>query len=146
LIENASSSGEISEDVRKRVLAEMRAHFRPEFLNRVDDIVLFKPLTFAEIKKIVDLQLQLLRERLADRHLELHLTDAAKEFIAREGYDPVYGARPLKRFLQRHVETALSRKLLAGEIRDNSRIVADFKDGALTFKSEPLPKSPRAAG
>src|SRR2546430_521476 len=85
---------------------EMRAHFRPEFLNRVDDIVLFKPLTLPEIKRIVDLQLKLLRARLADRHIELELSEAAREHIAREGYDPVYGARPLKRFLQRQVRAA----------------------------------------
>ena len=82
----------------------------------MDEIVLFKSLTFAEIKRIVDLQLGLLRQRLAERHIELDLTDPAKEYVAREGYDPVYGARPLKRFLQRHVETALSRKFLGGEI------------------------------
>src|SRR6185503_1836866 len=106
------------------------------FLNRVDEIVLFKPLTLGEIKKIVDLLLGLLRTRLADRHIELDLSDAAKEHIAREGYDPVYGARPLKRFLQRHLETNLSRKLLAGEITENSKVVVDFKNGELTFRSE----------
>jgi ATP-dependent Clp protease ATP-binding subunit ClpB len=84
-----------------------------------------KPLTLAEITQIVELRLKLLRARLADRHIELELTDAAKEHIAREGYDPVYGARPLKRFLQRHVETTLSRKLLAGDITDHSRFTAD---------------------
>ncbi len=138
LIENASDTGEIAEPVRTRVMAELRAHFRPEFLNRVDEIVLFKPLTFAEIKRIVELQLTLLRQRLAERHIELELTDAAKDHIARQGYDPVYGARPLKRFLQRHVETALSRKILAGEVRDNSRVVVDFKRGELVFQSTPL--------
>jgi ATP-dependent Clp protease ATP-binding subunit ClpB len=142
LIENTSSSGEIPEDVRKRVMAELRAHFRPEFLNRVDDIVLFKPLTFAEIKQIVDLQLALLRQRLAERHIELVLTEPAKEFVAREGYDPVYGARPLKRYLQREVETALSRKLLSGEITDNSRVLVDLKKGGLVFTSEKLNKAP----
>ena len=145
LIENANERGEISEDVRKRVLAEMRAQFRPEFLNRVDEIVLFKPLTLAEIKQIVELQLVLLRQRLADRHIELELSDAAKEYVAREGYDPVYGARPLKRFLQRHVETALSRKLLAGEISDYSRVTVEFKKGELVFKSEPREKQKIAA-
>lgn len=138
LIEGASSSGEIAEEVRKRVLAEMRTHFRPEFLNRIDEIVLFKPLTLAETKRIVDLQLALLRGRLADRHIELELTEPAKEYIAREGYDPVYGARPLKRYLQRYVETALSRRLLQGEISDNSRVTVDLKKGELTFRSEPL--------
>jgi ATP-dependent Clp protease ATP-binding subunit ClpB len=122
-------------------MAELRAHFRPEFLNRVDEIVLFKPLTLAEIKQIVELQLKLLRARLADRHIELELTDAAKEHIAREGYDSVYGARPLKRFLQRHVETVLSRKLLAGEITDHSRVTVDFKKGELVFEAKPLKPS-----
>ena len=140
LIENASDTGEIAEHVRKKVMNEMRAHFRPEFLNRVDDIVLFKPLTLSEIKRIVDLQLNLLRARLADRQIDLELADAAKEYIAREGYDPVYGARPLKRFLQRHVETPLSRKILAGEVRDNSRLTVEFKKGELVFESNPLKK------
>ncbi|SPE59950.1 protein disaggregation chaperone [Verrucomicrobia bacterium] len=134
LIENASDSGEIAEDVRKKVLNEMRSHFRPEFLNRVDEIVLFKPLTLAEIKRIIELQLKLLRARLADRRIELELTDAAKDHVAREGYDPVYGARPLKRFLQRHIETVLSRKILAGEIQDNSRVMVDLKSGELLFR------------
>ena len=115
LIENASEKGEIAEQVRSKVMGELRIHFRPEFLNRVDEIVLFKPLTLSEIKRIIDLLLKLLRVRLMDRHLELELTDAAKEYIAREGYDPVYGARPLKRFLQRHLETGLSRQILAGK-------------------------------
>ncbi len=141
LIENASETGEIAETVRKKVMNELRANFRPEFLNRVDEIVLFKPLTLSEIKRIVELQLNLLRVRLADRHIELELSDAAKEHIAREGYDPVYGARPLKRFLQRQVETALSRKLLAGEIRDHSRVTVELKKGELVFESAPLKKS-----
>ena len=138
LIENASETGEIAEAVRKKVMAELRAHFRPEFLNRVDDIVLFKPLTLAEIKKIVELQLGLLRKRLADRHIELELSDAAKEHIAREGYDPVYGARPLKRFLQRHVETPLSRRILSGEVTDHSRVTVGFTKGELSFETTRL--------
>jgi ATP-dependent Clp protease ATP-binding subunit ClpB len=123
-------------ELEKQVLAELRAHFRPEFLNRVDDTVLFKPLTLADIKKIVDLQLTLLRARLADRHITLDLTDAAKEHIAREGYDPVYGARPLKRFLQRALETPLSRQLISGEITDHSRVTVDFKKGELAFEAK----------
>ena len=117
-------------------MAELRRQFRPEFLNRVDDIVLFKPLTLREIKRIVELQLTLLRQRLTDRHLDLELTDAAKEYVAREGYDPVYGARPLKRFLQRHVETALSRQILKGEIPDASLVKVDYKRGELTFSAQ----------
>ena len=135
LIENASESGEINEAVRKKVTGELRAHFRPEFLNRVDDIVLFKPLTLNEIKHIVELQLTLLRSRLADRNISLELSDTAKEYVAREGYDPVYGARPLKRFLQRQVETVLSRKLLSGEIADGAKVTVDFKKGALVFNA-----------
>jgi ATP-dependent Clp protease ATP-binding subunit ClpB len=142
LLENVSESGEIAEAVRKRVMNELRGHFRPEFLNRVDEIVLFKPLTLAEIKRIVDLLLKLLRQRLAERHIELELSDAAKEHIAREGYDPVYGARPLKRFLQRRLETALSRKLLSGEIADRSRVSVELKKGELAFESKPLARGP----
>ena len=140
LIENASDSGEIAEDVRKKVMAELRAHFRPEFLNRVDDIVLFRPLTLAELKRIVDLQLGLLRVRLAERNIEIDLTDATKEHIARESYDPVYGARPLKRFLQRQVETPLSRKLIAGEITDGSHVTVECKAGQLIFESNAAKK------
>jgi len=133
LIENHGESGLIDEDTRKRVAEELRHRFRPEFLNRIDDTVLFKPLTLAEITRIVDLQLGLLDERLADRHIRLDLTDRAKRHIAREGYDPIYGARPLKRFLQRKVETALSRRILSGEVSDHSRIDVDAKGGELTF-------------
>ena len=140
LIENASEKGEIAEQVRSKVMAELRMHFRPEFLNRVDEIVLFKPLTLSEIKRIIELQLKLLRVRLSERRLELELTEAAKEYIGREGYDPVYGARPLKRFLQRHLETALSRQILAGTIPENSRVTVDLKKGQLTFETEPLRK------
>ncbi|MCE0498587.1 MAG: ATP-dependent chaperone ClpB [Methylacidiphilales bacterium] len=141
LIENASEkSGEIAEKTREAVLAEMRAHFRPEFLNRVDEIVLFKPLTLAEIERIVDLQLNLLRSRLAERHIELELSATAKELLARRGYDPVYGARPLKRLIQRELETKLSRALLKGEITDNSRVEVVAKKGELEFETKPLAK------
>jgi len=99
-----------------------------------------QPLTLSEIERIIDLQVKLLRVRLIERHLELELTKAAKEYIAREGYDPVYGARPLKRYLQRHLETALSRQILAGTIPENSRVTVDFKKGQLTFESVPIRK------
>lgn len=146
LIENASEKGEIAEQVRSKVMGELRIHFRPEFLNRVDEIVLFKPLTLSEIKRIIDLLLKLLRVRLMDRHLELELTDAAKEYIAREGYDPVYGARPLKRFLQRHLETGLSRQILAGTIPEYSRVTVNMKKGQLSFESVRLQKEEGANG
>jgi ATP-dependent Clp protease ATP-binding subunit ClpB len=135
LVEDASETGEISERARQQVMNELRAHFRPEFLNRVDDIVLFKPLTLPEIERIVDLQLKLLRDRLAERHIELELSESAREYVAREGYDPVFGARPLKRFLQRHIETPLSRKLISGEIGDHTRITVNVKAGQLVFET-----------
>jgi ATP-dependent Clp protease ATP-binding subunit ClpB len=146
LLENVSELGEIEEHVRSKVMGELRIHFRPEFLNRVDEIVLFKPLTLSEIKRIIDLQLKLLRVRLSERHLDLELTEAAKEYIAREGYDPVYGARPLKRFLQRHLETVLSRQILAGTIPENSLVTVSFKKDQLTFESVPLSKDEGVEG
>ena len=136
LLENSGSTGTIDDKTRTQVLGELRQHFRPEFLNRVDDVVLFKPLTLPEIKKIVDLLLGQLRGRLKERSIELELTDAARDHIARSGYDPVYGARPLKRFIQRELETGLSRKLLAGEINDGSKVKIDLKDGALSYSSK----------
>jgi len=125
LLDGLTDTGEISEDARGIVMGELRAHFRPEFLNRVDETVLFKPLTLEEIEQIVDLQITDLRSRLIDRRLELQLTDAARELIAREGYDPVYGARPLRRFIQREVETKIGRALLSGEILDGATITLD---------------------
>ena len=135
LMEGLDSKGEIAEKTRKSVMTELRRHFRPEFLNRIDEIVLFKPLTLDEIKKIVDLLLGQLRGRLAERRITLNLTDAAREHIAREGYDPVYGARPLKRYLQREVETRLSRKLLSGDIPDGATITLAYKDGNLDIQT-----------
>ncbi|HYZ30338.1 MAG TPA: ATP-dependent chaperone ClpB, partial [Thermoleophilaceae bacterium] len=132
LLDGVSSDGEILPDARDRVMAELRGHFRPEFLNRVDEIVLFKPLRLDEIEQIVDLQIEDVRGRLADRRLSVELTEAARELIAREGYDPVYGARPLRRFIQRDVETRIGRALLAGEISDGSTIVLDADGGELS--------------
>jgi ATP-dependent Clp protease ATP-binding subunit ClpB len=106
-------------------MRELRSHFRPEFLNRVDDTVLFKPLVLAEIEKIVDLLVADLRKRLADRKLELELTPAGRALIAREGFDPVYGARPLRRFIQREVETRLARALIGGEAGEGARVRVD---------------------
>jgi ATP-dependent Clp protease ATP-binding subunit ClpB len=125
LLDGIDERGAIREDARERVMAELRAGFRPEFLNRVDEIVLFKPLTLREIEQIVDLQFAGIRDRLADRRLTLELTEPAKELIAREGYDPVYGARPLRRFIQREVETRIARALLGGDIRDGATVSVD---------------------
>ena len=129
---------EAYEKMKSEVLEALRQHFRPEFLNRVDEVVVFHSLTQAQLKQIVGIQLQRLRARLAERKIEIELTDAALEHFARTGYDPVYGARPLKRLLQKELETTLGRKLIAGEVRDNSRIVVDYRGDTLTFTSTPL--------
>jgi ATP-dependent Clp protease ATP-binding subunit ClpB len=121
----------------ERVLAALRQHFRPEFLNRIDEIVIFHGLTKDHLKEIVEIQLQNLRRLLADRHLEIEVADAAKELIAEEGYDPVYGARPLKRVIQRQVQDPLALRLLEGEIRDGDLVRIDAMDGHLTFEREP---------
>ena len=131
LLEGIDDRGEIHEDARDRVMAELRAGFRPEFLNRVDEIVLFKPLTLQEIERIVDLQFAGIRSRLADRRLTLEVTEAARALIAREGYDPVYGARPLRRFIQREVETRIARALIGGDIRDGATVTVDAEDDEL---------------
>lgn len=136
LLEGIDSKGQIREDVRDRVLGELRESFRPEFLNRIDDVVLFKPLTLAEIEKIVDLLTRDLRSRLEERGAQLELTEEAREHIAREGYDPVYGARPLKRFLQREVETPLARRVLEGAIGGGSVVKVAVKDEKLAFSIE----------
>ncbi len=134
LLDALTDNGEISDETRDRVMAELRGQFRPEFLNRVDDIVLFKPLTLAEIELIVDLQIDDMRKRLADRQLKLELTEAARELIAREGYDPVYGARPLRRFIQREVETRIGRALIAGQITEGARISIDVENEQLVVR------------
>jgi ATP-dependent Clp protease ATP-binding subunit ClpB len=133
LIEDATADGEIKPDVRDRVLATMRAQFRPEFLNRLDDIVLFKPLTEAEVERIVELMLADLRSRLAERQMALEVTPDALRYIAEQGFDPVYGARPLRRFIAREVETRIGRALLAGDVRDGAVIRVGYTGGELTI-------------
>jgi ATP-dependent Clp protease ATP-binding subunit ClpB len=135
LLEGVTAQGEITEDARARVMREMRQHFRPEFLNRVDDIVLFKPLTFEEIKQIVGLLTEELRKRLADRSITLELSEAARELIARKGFDPVYGARPLRRYLQRELETRIGRALVSGDVHDGAtiRVEVDGDDLAVAI-------------
>jgi ATP-dependent Clp protease ATP-binding subunit ClpB len=136
LIDGLTADGEIRVDARDRVMGELRTQFRPEFLNRVDEIVLFKPLTLTEIEQIVDLQIADVRARLADRRLAVELTAAARELIARQGYDPVYGARPLRRYIQREVETRIGRALIAGEIRDGATITVDVDGDGLLVRWE----------
>jgi len=125
--------GKIPDDVRQNVLAALRVNFRPEFLNRVDEIVVFKPLSLEEIEKIVDLLLDQLRKRLGEREIKLELTEPARKHLAKNGYDPVYGARPLKRYIQRELETRLGRKIISGEIPDNSTVLVDDKKGELVI-------------
>ncbi len=133
LLEGVTGSGEILEAARADVMAALRQHFRPEFLNRVDETVLFSPLTLPEIERIADLLLADLRKRLADRHLTVDMTPEGRSHVAREGFDPVYGARPLKRYLQREVETRIGRALVAGEVVHGGRVVIDAQNGDLVI-------------
>ncbi|MBB1154462.1 ATP-dependent chaperone ClpB [Amycolatopsis dendrobii] len=132
LIEGVNDEGEITESARDEVMAALRGHFRPEFLNRIDDIVLFKPLTLPEIERVVELMLGELRKRLAEQNMTLEVSDKALRFIAEQGFDPVYGARPLRRFLAREVETRIGRALLGGEAHDNTVVDVSLDDGVLT--------------
>jgi ATP-dependent Clp protease ATP-binding subunit ClpB len=122
------------DEVQARVLEALRASFRPEFLNRVDEVIIFHGLSREPIAEIVEIQLRGLRARLAERKIELELTPAAKQWLAAEGYDPVYGARPLKRVIQKRLLDPLALKVLNGEVRDGDHVVADVDGGALTFK------------
>lgn len=126
ILEGIQPDGTISEAARSAVQAQLRQHFRPEFLNRLDEIVFYKPLQKSEINQIVDLQMESLRRRLVDRELDVKLTDAARQYIVDQGYDPVFGARPLKRVLQSKVETLLAKKIIAGDIAPRSTITVDY--------------------
>jgi ATP-dependent Clp protease ATP-binding subunit ClpB len=132
-----SQIGEVYERMKDTVFDELRKHFRPEFLNRVDEIIVFHALSEKDLLQIVEIQLGRLRERLADRNIQLKLTDAAKEHVVKVGYDPAFGARPLKRVLQKEVETNLGRKLLQGEVKDGQTVVVDYdmSRDALTFRT-----------
>lgn len=136
LLDGITAEGEIAESAKKAVMGELRGHFRPEFLNRVDEIVLFKPLTLGEITKIVDLLLDDVRRRLADRNITIQISDEAKKFIAEAAYDPVYGARPLKRYIQRELETKIGRSLISEEITHGSVIMIEVENGGLAIKAE----------
>ena len=134
LLEGLTDDGEIRDSARDAVMAELRQLFRPEFLNRIDDVVLFKPLLLSEITKIVDLLIVDLRNRLSDRQIDLTLSEDAKGFIARKGFDLVFGARPLKRFLQHELETRIGRALISGDISDGAQIEVEVADGNLVIK------------
>ena len=137
LVEGLTPKGEIAESVREQVMGELRAHFRPEFLNRIDDVVLFKPLTLAEIEEIVELLIAELRQRLAAKRIELAVAAPARRHIAHAGFDPVYGARPLKRFLQREIETRIARLLVAGDMPEGSRVEVVLNEGQLAVRHQP---------
>lgn len=135
LLEGVTDDGEIRDSARDAVMTELRQLFRPEFLNRIDDVVLFKPLLLSEITKIVDLLIVDLRNRLSDRQIDLTLSEEAKGLIAQKGFDPVFGARPLKRFLQHELETRIGRALISGDISDGAQIEVEVADGKLEVRS-----------
>ena len=135
LLDGIDAAGNISPDARESVMQELRGSFRPEFLNRLDEIILFKPLTKDNITHIVDLQLKSTNRRLEDKQVRIELTDAAKTYVVENGYDPVYGARPLKRFLQKNVETLAAKLILEDKVREGGTIRLDVSDGALTAEA-----------
>ena len=135
LIENMNQEGNIPEEVKERVTGELKNYFRPEFLNRVDDIIVFSALTLEQVKKIIDLAFKAIANRLADRDMTLTMTDAAKELIAKESYDPQYGARPIKRYLQKHVENELASMIIRGDLVDGGRVTIDSDGETLLFKA-----------
>ncbi|MGZ6925556.1 MAG: ATP-dependent chaperone ClpB [Acidimicrobiia bacterium] len=143
LLEGMTPSGEIKPEARTLVMAELRGHFRPEFLNRVDDIILFKSLTEEEVERIVDLLFDDLRSRLADLRMTLEVTERARRLIVREGFDPVYGARPMRRFIAREVETRIGRALIGGDVRDGAGIRVDVVDDELTVTYENVDEGSR---
>jgi ATP-dependent Clp protease ATP-binding subunit ClpB len=136
LLGGIDGSGELGEATKNQVMGELRHHFRPEFLNRVDDIVLFKPLTLDEVERIVSLLTQDLSNRLAERQIDIRISDAARHFIAETGYDPVYGARPLRRYIQRELETRIGRALIAGDVTDGATLSVELKDGELHIRHD----------
>ena len=129
--------GSISEEARNLVMQDLRAHFRPEFLNRLDETIMFKPLTKDNIGHIVDLLLKGLNKRLADQELTVELSPAAKQFVIEGGYDPVYGARPLKRFVQKEVETSTAKLILGGQVSEGDTILLDVENGGLKAMIKP---------
>ena len=133
MLDGINPDGSFASDVYTEVMGELRQHFKPEFLNRVDETVLFKPLLPGQIGQIIDLQLRRLQKRLEERKIALELTEAAHEFIGDAAYDPHYGARPLKRYLQSHVETPLAKFIIGGQVRDDQRVVIDATEEGLTF-------------
>ena len=128
LLEGIAEDGSIEENARNMVMNELRMHFRPEFLNRLDETILFKPLTKEDIGNIIHLIVKDINARLADREISIEITPAAETYIVEEGYDPVYGARPLKRFVQKHVETLAAKMILADKVSAKDTILIDLEE------------------
>ena len=134
LLERSENEIEISDGTREKVMSQLRAHFRPEFLNRIDETILFKPLSLGEIKNIVVKMMKELQNRLKQQQIDILISEDAKEFIALNGFDPIYGARPLKRYIQRNIETKLAREIIAGRIHEQSTVEIEKEDGEVTLK------------
>ena len=137
LLEGIEADGSISTECEDRVMNELKGHFRPEFLNRLDEIIMFKPLTKDNIGHIINLLMDDLNKRLVEKEIKVELTDSAKKFITDNGYDPIYGARPLKRYLQKHVETLAAKLILGDGVRTGDTILIDEKDGQLSASTVP---------
>jgi ATP-dependent Clp protease ATP-binding subunit ClpB len=138
-------AGQDFEKVRNAVIAVLREHFRPEFLNRIDEVIVFKPLTEDQLTAIVDIQLRRLESRLAERRVHLEVTEAARKLLAQRGWDPVYGARPLKRAIQRLLQDPLAMMLLEGKFTEGDTITVDAKGGEITFTKATSPAPVAAA-
>lgn len=139
LLDGVDANGQIRPEAEARVMAELRGHFRPEFLNRIDDIVLFRPLALPQIERIVGLQFEELRHRLAERQISLELAEAGRRLIAEKGFDPVFGARPLRRYISHEVETQVGRALIRGEVSEGGVVRIDAHDGELVVNYEKAP-------
>jgi ATP-dependent Clp protease ATP-binding subunit ClpB len=133
LTENIKPDGTIADEIKERTVEEMKQHFRPEFINRIDDIVVFSPLTEADIVKIIDIALVHIHRRLADQNITVKFTDATKRFIAKETYSPAYGARPIRRYLQKHIETEIATRLIRGDVKEGGEMIIDVHGDNLKF-------------
>ncbi|MFZ7120486.1 MAG: ATP-dependent chaperone ClpB [Eubacteriaceae bacterium] len=134
LLQGINEIGNVNEELREKVLSQLNSYFKPEFLNRIDDIVLFKPLNIDEIIKIIDIELKVLKNKLMDRKINLIITDKAKELIAKSSYSPVYGARPVKRYIQKHIETEIAKKIVSGILIEGKEVKIDFENDNLVIK------------
>ena len=126
LIENIKNDGSISESTKDKVTEEMKRHFRPEFINRIDDIVVFSPLTEEEIVQIIDIDLKDIQRRLLEKDISVNFTDGTKQFIAKETYSPIYGARPISRYLKKNIETEIAAKIISGEVKEGDEFTIDI--------------------